>query len=91
MYGEKLYVTTEPAGFKKYYALRNYEIKDSNGNIIVSANAIFLLINLEKRRMMRIPEEQYDIYGVDGDLKGDFKIPKLERLEEFKYEDKLQG
>lgn len=90
VYGEKLYVSTEPTGFKKYYALRNYEIKDSNGNVIVSANAIFLLINIEKRRMMRIPEEQYEIYGVDGDLKGDFKIPKLERLEEFKYEDKFK-
>ena len=90
VYGEKLYVTTEPAGFKKYYALRNYEIKDSNGNIIVSANAIFLLINLEKRRMIRIPEEQYEVYGVNGDLKGDFKIPKLERLEEFKYEESFK-
>lgn len=90
VYGEKLYVSTEPTGFKKYYALRNYEIKDSNGNVIVSANAIFLLINIEKRRMMRIPEEQYEIYGVDGDLKGDFKIPKLERLEEFKYEDNFK-
>ena len=30
------------------------------------------------------------IYGVYGDLKGDFKIPKLERLEEFKYEESFK-
>src|SRR5690606_6872891 len=86
MYGEKLSVTTEPAGFKKFYALRNYEIKDSSGNIVVSANAIFLLINLEKRKMMRIPNEQYEIYGVSEDMKEEFKIPRLEKLENCKYE-----
>lgn len=85
MYGEKLKVKTEPVGFKKFYALRNYEIKDSHGNVIVTANAIFLLINLEKRRMMRIPQEQYDIYGVKGDMKEEFKIPRLEAISDFKY------
>ena len=87
VYGEKLKVKTEPSGFKKFYALRNYEIKDSNGNIIVSANAIFLLINIEKRRMMRIPEDQYILYGVDSDIKEEFKIPRIESLKEFKYSD----
>lgn len=87
MYGEKLKVKTEAAGFKKFYALRNYEIKDSSGNVIVIANAIFLLINLEKRRMMRIPAEQYEIYGVEGDMKEEFKIPRLEELTKYKYED----
>ncbi|MBE6053337.1 MAG: acyl-[acyl-carrier-protein] thioesterase [Clostridium sartagoforme] len=87
IYGEKLKVKTEAAGFKKFYALRNYEIKDENGNVIVTANAIFLLINLEKRRMMRIPEEQYEIYGVEGDIKEEFKVPRIEKLTEFKYED----
>ena len=62
-YGEKITVKTEAVGFKKFYALRSYEIKDSNGNIIVTANAIFLLINIEKRRMMRIPKDQYEVYG----------------------------
>ncbi|MGG7144442.1 acyl-[acyl-carrier-protein] thioesterase [Clostridium nigeriense] len=86
-YGEKLMVKTEAVGFKKFYALRNYEIKDSNGNVIVIANAIFLLINIEKRRMMRIPKDQYQVYGVDGDMQEDFKIPKLETITEHKYED----
>ncbi len=86
-YKEKLTVKTEPVGFKKFYALRNYEIKDSNGNVIVTANAIFLLINLEKRRMMRIPKEQYEVYGVESDIKEEFKIPRLEAITKYKYED----
>lgn len=86
MYGEKLSVKTEAVGFKKFYALRNYEIKDSSGNIVVSANAIFLLVNLEKRRMMRIPQEQYNVYGVDSDMKEEFKLPRLEKIDEHKYQ-----
>ncbi|MCF0147818.1 MAG: acyl-[acyl-carrier-protein] thioesterase [Clostridium sp.] len=90
MYGEILKVKTEPVGFKKYYALRNYEIKDSNGNIIVNANAVFLLINLEKRRMMRIPESQYQLYGVESDMKGEFKLPRIKQIQEYKYKDSFK-
>jgi acyl-ACP thioesterase len=90
MYGEVLKVKTEPVGFKKFYALRNYQVKDSHGNVIISANAIFLLINLEKRRMMRIPKEQYHIYGAEEDMKGEFKLPRIEELKEFKYSDSFK-
>lgn len=86
-YGEKLKVKTEAVGFKKFYALRSYEIKDSDGNVIVTGNAIFLLINIEKRRMMRVPKEQYQVYGVDGDIQEEFKLPRLETVTEYKYED----
>jgi medium-chain acyl-[acyl-carrier-protein] hydrolase len=86
MYGEKLLVKTEPVGFKKFYAIRKYEIKDESGNLVVEANAIFLLINLEKRRTMRIPSEQYEVYGLKGDIEGEFKIPKLEKLKDVMYE-----
>lgn len=86
VYGEKIKATTEAVGFKKFYALRNYEMRDANGNIIAEAKAIFLLINLEKRRMMRVPEDQYEIYGA-GEISENFNPPKLEKLLEHKYEE----
>lgn len=90
VYGETLSVKTEPVGFKKFYALRKYEIKDNSGEIIVSANSIFLLIDLEKRKTIRIPKKQYEIYGADEDIKIDFKLPKLEKPKEHKYEDSFR-
>ncbi|GAB6168776.1 thioesterase [Clostridium carnis] len=84
--GEKIKAETKPIGFKKFYALREYKIYDSNGNIIVEAEAIFFLINIEKRKTMRVPKEQYDIYGLDGDMKESFKIERLERLQEPMFE-----
>lgn len=86
-YEEKIKVLTESKGFKKFYALRNYQIIDEKGEIIVEGNAIFLLINLEKRRAIRIPKEQYEVYGVEEDLKEDFIIPKIKLPEEYDYED----
>lgn len=86
IYGEKIKATTQAVGFKKFYALRDYEIKDENGNIIVEAKAIFLLINLEKRRMMRVPEDLYEVYGAE-EIQGSFSVPKLEKLLDHKYEE----
>lgn len=84
-YGEKVRMVTEPSGFKKFYATRNYIIYDENENKIVEAKAIFFLINTEKRRAMRVPEDQYIAYGVDGELGKDFKVDRLEKLEEAMY------
>lgn len=84
-YGEKLKMVTEPSGFKKFYATREYIIYDENENKIVEAQAIFFLINTDKRKAMRVPEDQYVVYGIEGDLGKDFKIDRLEKLEEAMY------
>lgn len=85
MFGETISITTQPVGFKKFYGLRKYIIKDAEGNLIGEALALFFLINIEKRRPMRIQREQYDIYGVDGDVDYDISMDKLERTEEEQY------
>lgn len=84
MFGETISITTKPVGFKKFYGLRKYIIKDSEENIIGEALALFFLINIEKRRPTRIQKEQYDFYGVDGDIDYDVSMEKLERVD---YED----
>lgn len=84
-YGEKIKVVTEPMGFNKFYAIRSYKMYDENGEKIVEATAIFFLINFEKRKIMRVPLEQYDIYDVDVNAKLNHKIEKIEKLEEVMY------
>ena len=84
-YGEKLRMVTEPSGFKKFYATRDYIIYDGNDNKIVEAQAIFFLIDTNKRRAMRVPTDQYEIYGIENELGKDFKIDRLEKLENTMY------
>lgn len=85
MFGETISITTQPVGFKKFYGLRKYIIKDVENNIIGEASALFFLINIQKRRPMRIQKEQYDIYGVDGDVNYDISMDKIERIDDEQY------
>ena len=79
-YGEKIKVVTMPKSFKKFYASRGYEIYDKNNEKIVEGEGIFLLIDIDKRRAIRIPEEQYIVYGIDIENCPDIKLTKLEKL-----------
>ena len=85
MFGETISITTEPVGFKKFYGLRKYTIKDSEDKVIGEALALFFLINIEKRRPMRIQKEQYDFYGVDGDVDDDISLEKIHPVKETQY------
>lgn len=79
-YGEKIKVRTMAKSFKKFYASRAYEIYDENNEKIVDGEGIFLLINIDKRKAVRIPEDQYIAYGVDIENCPDIKVTKLEKL-----------
>ena len=79
-YGEKIKVVTMAKSFKKFYASRAYEIYDENNEKIVEGEGIFLLINIDRRRALRIPEDQYIAYRVDIENCPDIKITKLEKL-----------
>ncbi|WP_315081770.1 acyl-ACP thioesterase domain-containing protein [uncultured Clostridium sp.] len=84
-FGETISLTTKAIGFKKFYGLRKYYIKDSEGVLIGEALALFFLINIEKRRPMRIQKEQYEFYGVDDDLDHDVSMEDIEKVEEEQF------
>ena len=60
-------------------------IKDEEGNLIGEALALFFLIDIEKRRPIRIQKEQYEFYGVDGDVDYDISMDKIEKNDEEQY------
>lgn len=84
-YGEKIKVITKAEGFKKFYAYRSFEIKDNSGEVIVKANSIWLLINIKRRKPVRISDDFYTAYSVPKD-KSDF-----EEIENIKILDKIDN
>lgn len=84
-YRDIITVETEPAGFKKFYAFRKYRIKNSEGKVIGEALALFFLINIEKRRPMRILPQQYIAYGASGDLEKNIDMEGIIQLEKEEY------
>ena len=85
MFGETISITTQPIGFKNFYGLRKYMIMDEEGNLIGEGLALFFLIDIEKRRPIRIQKEQYEFYGVDGDMDYDISMDKIEKNDEEQY------
>lgn len=68
-YRDVISIESNILGVKKFYGFRGYLIINSKGTIIGEATALAFLINIEKRRPMRLSPEQYKRYGLDCDLK----------------------
>lgn len=81
-FSDKVIVTTEAVAFKKFYAYRNYIIKNEQGEELVEAIALFFLIDINRRRPVRVPKEFYLAYGIDEDIQGQLEIEAIEKLSE---------
>jgi medium-chain acyl-[acyl-carrier-protein] hydrolase len=64
-YGEKIKIKTCPYSMRKFYAYRTFEIFNTEGELMGKAESIWFLINVEKRRPVRISKDIYKFYGVD--------------------------
>jgi medium-chain acyl-[acyl-carrier-protein] hydrolase len=67
VHAETIKVRTYPYSFMKFYAYRKFEVIDSSGNVIVAANSMWLLINTENKKPVKIVENIYEAYGIDRD------------------------
>lgn len=54
VFGENIEIIIIFVGFKKFYGLRKYVIRDEEDKIIGEVCVLFFLINIDKRRFMRI-------------------------------------
>ncbi len=90
-YNEELTITTWPRILEKFYSYRDFEIKDSNNNLVAIASSKWILINAETGRIERITPkiiESFDIKNKsvfeDNLLDEKPKIPNDLKLN-FKY------
>ena len=62
---ETIKVRTFAYSFRKFFAYRKHEIFDAQGNKIGYANSVWILINLDRRRPIRITKNMFETYGID--------------------------
>lgn len=55
-WNEKIKLVTYPRGIDGLFALRDYEIYDSNDNRIISASSSWLILNAQNRRPVRLTD-----------------------------------
>ncbi|MFQ9514336.1 MAG: acyl-[acyl-carrier-protein] thioesterase [Eubacterium sp.] len=87
--GQDICVGTTPTKFGGMFASRQFFIKDEDGEYLVQADTIWILMDLERRKPTRITEEDASMYetetafeGVDASRKVKF-TGKAHKLPEF--------
>ncbi len=66
--GETIRIVTHPSGFERIYTHRDYLVFDEKDQLIAQSSSTWLLMNMHKRRVARIPEAirekgQFDTSG----------------------------
>jgi len=84
-YRDVISIKTEPIGFNKFYAFRKYYIMSEEGELLGEAVALFFMINLERRRPMRIPQEEYELYAVESDLQKNIEMEDIIKVQGEDY------
>lgn len=77
VFGEKIRVKTWPDGVYKFYAFRKFEVTDVSNNKMITADSTWLLLDTEKKRPMKVPEQLFQAYGMDKELSDDSRLLKL--------------
>jgi medium-chain acyl-[acyl-carrier-protein] hydrolase len=83
--GEKLTLTTLAHSFNPFFAKRLYSILDEAGNVLVEIDALYAIIDMEKRKLARIPDDMVDAYDPE-------RVKKIPRQPEpAKFAEDEQG
>ncbi|MDP4091485.1 MAG: thioesterase [Bacillota bacterium] len=81
VYGETISVKTYPYGFKSFYAYRKFEVYDKSGGLIAEAGSIWLLVNAEKKKPVRVDSEMFYAYGIEENCKDTIEIEEIKKPE----------
>ena len=82
---ETITIETDIIGTKKLYGYRSFKIMTSEGKLIASGISTAVLIDLHKRRPVRISPEQCKLYGIEKELEENIPLDDFVPLEGFKY------
>ena len=87
---ETIKVQTSAYSFRRFYAYRKHEIIDEKGNIIGHANSVWILINLGRRRPVRIMEGMYEAYGIEDSKNAPIEIEDIQAISQVHSEKSFQ-
>ena len=80
-YGDQVHVKTWSRYIYKCYAYRDFEIYDTNQNLVAIATSKWVLIDVNKNRIIRVEDEVANKYESETD-KSVFNIKELDKLKE---------
>lgn len=88
--GEILKVRTWPHTYRKFYAYRKHEVVNSQGEVIVTADSIWFMIDISRRRPCKISDEIVNMFGLKEGEKEEIAFEKLTAPSNNEVEKKFQ-
>jgi acyl-ACP thioesterase len=85
-WNDRIRVCTWPSGVQQLFALRDFELKDANGRSIATALSAWLIIDLQKRRPVRIAPFVARLKPIEGSHILDDRLDKLPALSDHTHE-----
>lgn len=83
---EKVIVRTWGFSMVKFHAYRQFEILDGKGDRIVAADSVWLLIDLARRKPIRITDDMFDFYRIDRNNENILDVEKLKVPDRTEFE-----
>lgn len=89
LWNDKITIETWSSGVERFYATREFLLKDAKGDILGRASSLWVYLNMEKKRPLRVPAEIVELYGTNPlkvmeDSFADFIVPEsFEYIREF--------
>jgi acyl-ACP thioesterase len=80
--GDVITIATWPYRFRGFLGFRNFTVKDRQGEILVEADSLWILMDLENRRPMRLPEDMLEAFLLSEPLGSNEKRSKLHPAED---------
>lgn len=74
---EHITIQTWAYGIKNFYGYRNFSMNDSEGQRLAYANSVWILVDTQTGRPVRVPEELPEIYGLDAPLPMETRSRKI--------------
>ena len=87
---ETINIKTFAHSFRKFYAYRKYEINDAQGNRIGNASSVWILINTDRRRPIRISKDMCEAYGIDDNNGNALEIEDIQDIDTIHEERSFQ-
>ncbi|MBS9335207.1 thioesterase [Fructobacillus sp. M1-13] len=77
--GETITIETKAGEWGAYFAKRGFLFKDESGEVIIDMDSLWALIDLEDRRMVKLPLDLVEPYGGEQKKRLDkmVRIPKI--------------
>lgn len=83
---EIIKVRTQPSHLKGFHAFRYFDILDSDGNQIVTANSMWLFLNTGTKRPTRITDDIFEGYGVDKNKMTELEFGNIDKIAKIDFE-----